>query len=99
MKKITINGYDLSYQTIWEGGGEYEGNYPITYFYLGEEEITYKKYWLFGPEIKEKRPKKIFQIWADTDNLRLSKTWWREQILKEIELLERNTEIAAGELI
>lgn len=97
MKEITINGRTFQYKTIWTGG-EY-GKSPETIFYDGTESYVYRKYILFGKKIIGIKPREVFRIYDDSNSKRLTKDWWRTQIEKEIELLDRASELEKGELI
>jgi hypothetical protein len=96
MKSIEISGRTFQYETEWTS---FEGDsYPTTYFYSGVETYYARKYFLFGPKIAKTRPKVAFVIYDDSENERLGKSYWREKIAKEIELLNRKEEIERGEL-
>lgn len=97
MKEITIENHTFQYETLWSSS-EY-GDYPITYFYSGTIEKTYRKYLFFGKKMTKSVPKEVFRINADSEDTSLSKEWWRAKILNEISLLSREEEIKRGELI
>ena len=100
MKKITISGITLGYETFWDLD-PFNQEYAWTEFYLGTEEKKIRKGFLgiFGPVEFVNIPKLVFSIDADTENPRLSKKWWRERIELEMELLNRRKEIEEGQLI
>ena len=97
--EIEIQGKQLQYETLWESYGEGAGSDPVTVFYEGTKTVRRKKWLLFGPTIESQEPKEAFRIYADTENLDLSKSWWRKQITLKLELLNRKEEIEKGELI
>jgi hypothetical protein len=97
MKEININGINLKYQTFYDAC-EY-GESTRTEFYLGTVVIIKKKWVFYGPTYEEVIPKKIFTIFADTQNANLSRDWWRAQIEKHLTILNRAEEIAKGEII
>lgn len=97
MKELIINSTCLQYQTFYDAS-EY-GESARTEFYLGTATVTKKKWVFYGPTYEEVVPKKIFTIWADTQDAKLSKEWWRSQIEKNLALLNRAEELAKGELI
>lgn len=98
MKTIKIGGRELQYQTLWDEA--LDGSDIIyTEFYEGTEVQKCKKYILFGPVIEKEVPKLLFTIYQDANNERLTKGWWIEAILHELELLTRKEELERGELI
>ena len=98
MRSVEIAGRVFEYDTYFISYGEDVCSDPVTFFYEGTETITKRKWILFGPTIEVTQPKLVFKIYADSNNTRLSKEWWREKILNEISLLERSEEIDRGEL-
>jgi len=98
MKKITFQGIELEYQTIWEDGGEF-GDFPVTYFYQGTVTETRKKWLFFGPKITTVLPREVFKIYADSDSAEHSKEWWRVAIQSKVDLMHRAEELSRGELI
>jgi hypothetical protein len=99
MKTIEVQGRTLQYETLWVRYGEDYGSDPVTVFYEGTQTVSRKRWLLFGPTIESQQPKEVFRIYADTENLDLSKSWWRKQITLKLELLNRKEEIEKGELI
>lgn len=95
MKELTINGITLQYEKKYE---DYTNSFS-TNFYIGTEEITERKYVFFGSKITKIFPKFAFNIYADYDNLRLTKDWWKAEILRELELLNRKEQLSKGKLI
>jgi hypothetical protein len=99
MKEITIQGRTFQYETWWESYGEDVGADPVTIFYDGKQTVNYRKWWIFGPVLQREEPKEVFRIYADSEDAKLSKTWWSDKIRDKIELLNRKEEIEKGELI
>jgi hypothetical protein len=100
MKEITVNGRVFQYETFSKAvSGEFGETYYWTEFYQGIEEKWVKKYWLFGEKILKRIPILRFKIHQDSNNERLPKSWWRETIEKEVELLDRREQLEKGELI
>ena len=97
MRYVDIEGRIIHYKCFYEHG-EY-GIFSWTEFYEGTASVTRKKYLLFGEEITTEEPKLIFTIYEDCDCPRKSRGWWREKIMKELELLNRADELSRGELI
>lgn len=98
MKEINIEGRILQYETVSSNDGWADSS-MVTKFYEGEEEFWEKKFIIFGEREIKKRPKFLFEIFADTQNDRLSKEWWREKIKNELSLLNRRAELDKNELI
>jgi hypothetical protein len=97
MKTIKIGARELQYQTLCDEG--LDGSDVIyTEFYEGTETYKAKKYLIFGPVIEKEVPKLLFTIYEDSNNERLTKGWWREKILRELELVNRKEELERGEL-
>lgn len=96
MKEVTVDKYTFKYKTFIEYS-EW-GTHVETVFYHGYETVSRKKWFFFGPEIVEENPKKVFSIYADSSDVNISKRWWREEIRKKIEILDRKYEIERGEL-
>lgn len=91
---ITIEGRDLYFEVIYSDESQ-----DYTEFYEGTEIVTYKKWVLFGETITEERPKLVFTIDKAMSDYGLTKEWWREELTKEIQLLERREQIERGEFI
>ena len=98
MKSITIEGRTFHYETYWETYGEDVGGDPVTIFYEGTKIRSRKKYFFCGPLVSWEEPREVFKIYANSESERLTKSWWRQQILEKIELLNRKEEIDRGEL-
>lgn len=98
MKSLEINGRVLQYETIHSVDLADE-LVIYTEFYEGTEKVTSKKWGFFGKETVEEKPKVIFVIYEDTQDVRLTKRWWRERISLELEILGRAEELERGELI
>lgn len=96
MKEITIKGVTLHYETTY---GYHEGESVHTNFYIGTTLITKKKWVFCGPTYEEVVLKKVFTIYADTMNVRLSKSWWNSKISEQLDLINRAMELERGELI
>jgi hypothetical protein len=96
MKTIKINDRVLQYEVFCYSHGYSDSYY--TEFYEGTEIIRKKKYLLFGPIVEEEIPKNVFTIFEDANNESLTKGWWRDRILHELELLTRREELERGEL-
>lgn len=97
MKELKIGNRILQYETVANPTG-WDGS-TVTKFYEGTETFTERKYLIFGPKVIKTRPKFLFQIWADTQNDRLTKEWWAFEIRKELSLLNRRAELNKDELI
>lgn len=97
MKQLIINGTTWFYKTICDVG-EYGDTYE-TNFWKEEKDVTFRKYWLWGPWITKKKPVILFTIYADSNDPSLTKAWWRREIEREVELLGRKAELNKGELI
>lgn len=97
MKEIVINSTPLQYKTVYDTSEH--GETARTEFFSGITTVTKKKWIFYGPTYEETVPKKIFTIWADTQDPSLSKDWWRSEILKQLAKFERIKELEKGELI
>lgn len=97
MKEITLLGVTLQYETTYDS--HELGEEARTDFYMGTTTLTKKKWVFYGPEYKETVPKKVFTIYADSQNVNLSKSWWREKITEKLEVMNRALELEKGELI
>jgi hypothetical protein len=97
MKDITIGGRTLQFKVCYEAN-ECD-DYEYTEFYEGTETVSYKKWGLFGETITEEIPKLVFTIYRDITNPKLTKEYWKREITREIELLDRKDEIERGEYI
>ena len=97
MKEVTIGNRTLQCKT-YNKETEY-GYYKCTGFYEGTEIVTRKKWGFWGKTITEEKPKLVFTIDADIDSPKLTKEYWRREIGKQIELLDRRDEILNGEYI
>ena len=100
MKTVEINGREFTYETKWISMGEY-GDYPVTIFYEGTTTRLKRNGFLgiFGRLVTEEIPKEVFKIYHDSADERLSKSFWRERIEKEIDLLDRKDQLKRGDLI
>ena len=96
-KEIEIDSRKFQYAVQYEANEA--DSYEYTEFYDGMEIKTRKKWIFWGETIEIARPKKVFTIWSDINNPRLTKEWWRREIRKEIELLKRSEEIKNGQVI
>lgn len=96
-RSIIIHDRILYYQSFHDSSEV--GSLEWTEFYEEIETITRKKWFFFGPIVTFTRPKVLFKIYANADNERLTKDWWREKIAHQLELLERKEQIKNGELI
>ncbi len=97
MKTLTINNRTFEYERFY-GKSEY-GTHESTYFYQGTITKTHKKFWLFGPEIIEIKPKLVFKIYRDIEHKSYTKKQVRAWIQHEVDLLDREDEIRMGEII
>ena len=97
MKEITIGNRTLQFQVLCEANEA--DSYEYTEFYEGTETVTRKKWLFWGETITEERPKLVFTIYSDITNPKLTKEYWRREIGKELELLDRRDEIRKGEYI
>ena len=97
MKDITIGGRTLQFKVMCEANEV--DSYEYTEFYEGTETVSRKKWLLWGKTITEEKPKLVFTIYRDITNPKLTKEYWRREILKEIELLDRRDEIENGEYL
>jgi len=91
---INIEGRDLYFEVTYS-----DESYDYTNFYEGTETYTYKKWGLFGETITEERPKLVFTIDRAMSDYELTKEWWRQELTREIRLLERREQIERGEFI
>jgi hypothetical protein len=96
-KELIVNGRALLYR-VSTYVGEY-GMSEYTEFYEGFEEITRKKYYLFGPVITITKPKFAFRLPYSIESDKYSKTSVRRNIESYVELLGRKAEIERGEII
>ena len=100
MKEITVNGRVFQYETFSKDfSGEFGETYYWTEFYEGVTEKWVRKYIFWGEKVLKIVPTLRFTIPADSDNEFLPKSWWREKIEKELELLDRREQLEKGELI
>ena len=97
MKEITIGNRTLQFKVCCEAN-ECD-SYEYTEFYEGTETVTRKKWLFWGETITEERPKLVFTIYRDITSSKLTKEYWRREIGKEIELLDRRDEILKEEYI
>ena len=97
MKEITIGNRTLQFEVKCEAS-ECD-SYEFTEFYEGTETVTRKKWLFWGETITEVKPKLVFTIWRDITSPKLTKEYWRREIGKEIELLDRRDQILNGEYI
>lgn len=97
MKKINILGQEYGYQTYT--GCDEGGSWSGTKFFLGEEVVRYRKYWLFGPVITKSVPKMVLEVYFNIE----SPNYTKEELIKRLEepfrILNRTAEIARGEII
>ena len=97
MRELLVNGRAFMYRI-----STYDGEYNIseyTEFYEGFEEITRKKYYIFGPVVTISMPKFAFRLPYSIESDKYSKTSVRRNIESYVELLDRKAEIARGEII
>jgi hypothetical protein len=97
MKEITIGNRTLQFQVKCEANEA--DSYEYTEFYEGNETVTRKKWLFFGETITEEKPKLVFTIYSDITSSHLTKEYWRREISKQLELLDRRDEIIKGEYI
>lgn len=97
MKEIIIGNRTLQFQVMCEAN-ECD-SYEYTEFYEGTETVTRKKWLFWGETITEEKPKLVFTIYRDITSPKLTKEYWRREISKEIELLDRRDEILKEEYI
>ena len=97
MKTLNVNGRVLQYELFWHSS-EY-GTSEWTEFYEGTITETRKKYWLFGKEITNIKPKKVFTIWRNIESPDYTKKQIRALLEHEVEKLDRKKEIENGEII
>lgn len=97
MKNIVINGLTYKY-LISDEVSEYGESYE-TVFYRGDEKITYRKYWLFGPKITMDSPTEVFNVGFDIESNRITKEELKNILEREEALLRREEEIENGILI
>jgi hypothetical protein len=97
MKELTIQGKTLQYEIKHEVS-EYSSS-TWTEFYIGSETVIYRKYWLFGELITKTYPKLVFKIWRNIEDKTYTKSQVRKWIEYQLELLDREAQIARGEII
>lgn len=97
MKELVFRGITLQYERI--SVDSELGDSIITNFYLGEEEVTRRKYILFGEKITKIRPKFAFRLWMDIEDPVWTKKGIRNAISNKMELMNRKAEIERGEII
>ena len=97
--KIIHKGIErkLQYKVFFHSS-EY-GENDWTVFYEGTKTVTKRKFWLFGELITSEEPKEIFQFNFDVETKHQTKLELSTRLHRELELLERESEIAKGELI
>ena len=88
MKSLIINNRILKYEVLTYIH-EY-GQYKYTNFYEGENKIEYKKYWLFGPICFKYKPKLIFTLPMNIEDINILRCVIRKEILKQLELINKN---------
>ena len=96
MKDLNVNGRTFQYE-IFSDVSEY-GEIVFTEFYEGKETKTRRKF-LFGPEITEEVPHKVFTIDFDIEDTGYTKNDVRTILERNIELLDREDQIQRGEII
>jgi hypothetical protein len=99
MKTVEIDGRTLQYETIevFRCRGEGGGSWYKTTFYEGSQRFKKSNFW--GKSYDCEVPKELFYIDGHPDNPRLPRQWWRERILEELAVFEREKEIQRGEFI
>jgi hypothetical protein len=97
MKELVFRGVTLQY-TVDPVDAEYGYGF-VTDFYLGEEEVTRRKYILFGEKITTLQPKFAFRLWMDIEDPVWTKKGIRNAIANKMELMNRRAEIERGEII
>jgi hypothetical protein len=98
MGTINIAGRELHYQTKWNC--DEIGEWCWTEFYEGTIEKTKREFPKLWVSRTVTQPKMIFKIeGANTEDPKLLKSWWKEKILIELEILDRSAQIERGELI
>lgn len=98
--KIIHNNIERKLQyEVMSDCGEGTASFYWTEFYEGTEVKTYKKFLLFGETITIEKPKLIFKLYFNVENIRLTKGEISTALHKQLELLDREKEIANGELI
>jgi hypothetical protein len=97
MKELVFRGVTLHYERI--SVDSELGDSIITNFYLGEEEVTRRKYFLFGEKQTIVRPKFAFRLWIDIEDPMWTKKQIRDKLSHQMELIGRKAEIERGEII
>jgi hypothetical protein len=97
MKELTIGGRTLQFQVKCEANEA--DSYEYTEFYEGTETVSRKKWVFWGETITTVRPKEVFTIYSDITSSKLTKEYWRREISKQLELLDRRDEISKGEYV
>lgn len=97
MKTIKIKGQQFEYEVFFDAH-EF-GEKEWTEFYQGTIVTYRKKYFLFGKIIKHERPKLIFKVDFNIEDLYYTKKEIREKLERKVELLNRKKEISKGEII
>jgi hypothetical protein len=101
MKEIVV--LDKTYQYKIKCRDSEFGLYFITKFYDGVDIIRYKKFWLFGKELKKAVPKFFFKVDYSIESTTITKQELKLNLEKEFSrqlgLKNRKLEIKNGELI
>jgi hypothetical protein len=97
MKEITIGNRTLQFAVLCEANEA--DSYEYTEFYEGTKTATRKKWLLWGKTITTEKPKLVFTIYNDITSTKLTKEYWRTEISKKLELLDRRDQIERGEYI
>lgn len=95
-REIDFNREKLKY-FVTCSSSEY-GDYYETNFFKETVKLTKKKFWSRKTyEVEE--PLILFYIPHNANDQMLTKSWWRERIQRELELLGRKQELENGQLI
>ena len=94
--EIVIKGERYFYRTFVEDS--HYGDYYYTRFWK-KNKVIFDRLTCFDKKRKLIVPDYLFTIHEDSKNENLSKAWWKNKILLQIELLNRNKQLNNGELI
>ena len=95
MEEIKIGNRTLQFK-VW---CEVDEGYNYTEFYDGTQIISRKKWIFWGETITEEVPVLVFTIYQDINDPTLTKEYWRCEIGKKVELLNRKDELSRKEYI
>lgn len=94
MKSLNVNGRVLKYEVEFDFLDQ-----TMTVFYEGVNIRRYRKFFTFGPIIEKHVPREIFTLYFDIESPRYTKREIRNNILKQLALIDRMAQIARGEII